>query len=449
MSSSKLLGVVACLLCLAVLALAEKPNDKPNDPASRANLQQYQENGPHDVGGKTLEEWRKDLTNPDPSIRAAAIMAIPNFRRDAANVVPDLLKRLHDGDASPRAKTAIALRLIMPYIKPADHTRVIQELGRTIRGDQQLIIRYEAARTYKEFCQYRGPIHHEIKEEHETIHDLLANVGLVSNSTFELRDACIEALIYAGVDPKNGPDPAVTKALINRANFQYESTERVRLKAIMALGAMGRPQSPTDYEAVKNILKSRNNYNSSHPTVKIWAHVAVIALDEKADKKDLDTIAEYLKDRKAEVRYQAVTALGALEDKAESYVANICDLVTKGRGESDPQVMSAIATSLGRMKNKGDRVKSALIKLTEDDDQDHINPVMAACIALTQLGFSDGETNTAIKKALDHRSLTGVQKLILEKALADAKEMKTKQKEPKKLDKGAVPGAGKPQPNKR
>src|SRR5262249_41481353 len=147
---------------------------------------------------------------------------------------------------------------------------------------------------------------------------------------------------YAGVNPDEGPDPRVTAALIRRADFQSEPTTQVRLKAIMALGAMGRPQSPADYTKVMEVLKSKNNYKSSDPTVQIWSHVAIIALDEKADTKDLDTIAEYLKRREAAVRFQAVTALGALEEKAQAYVANLCDLVLRPRGESDPQVLAAI-----------------------------------------------------------------------------------------------------------
>jgi HEAT repeat protein len=268
---------------------------------------------------------------------------------------------------------------------------------------------------------------------------------LIEASTFELRDACIDGLIYAGVDPKRGPDPRVTKKLIHQANFQNEPTTQVRLKAIMALGAMGRPQSPADYQEVMSVLKSKNNYSSSHPTVRIWSHVAVIALDEKADKKDLDTIAEYLKERTSEVKFQAVTALGALEDKAQAYVPNLCDMVLKPHGEDDPQVLAAIATSLGRMSNKGERVKDALVKMTEHDDPKFVSVVMSACMALAQLGISDGD---AIKKALDHRSFTEFQKVALKQAIEEAR----KPKKPVKIakpERGVGPGVVNPQQNRR
>jgi hypothetical protein len=222
----------------------------------------------------------------------------------------------------------------------------------------------------------------------------------------------------------------------------------VRLKAIMALGAMGRPQSPADYSKVMEVLKSRNNYKSSHPTVRIWSHVAIIALDEKADKKDLDTIAEYLKNREAAVRYQAVTALGALEEKAQAYVANLCDLIKPRAGESDPQVLSAIATSLGRMNNKGERVKNALVQMTEYDDQEHVSVVIESCKALATLGISDGD---AIKKALDHRSLNAFQKALLQSEIENAKKPRkpVKAANPQKPERGVAPGVGNPQQNRR
>jgi HEAT repeat protein len=451
MFRSKPYSVVFCLLCAALPALAQKPDGKgvlSSDSSSRANLQQYQQdNIPSQVGGKSLEQWRKDLTNQDPSVRAAAVLAVPNFGPGAGKVVADLLPLLRDRDCSPRAKVAKVLEVIRPFVSPADKTRVIHALGRAIQYDDQLIIRYQAAVAYKAYC----PINHAIKEEHETIYNLVSNVGLIQSSTFELRDACIEALILAGVDQKVGPDPRVTAALIRRADFQNEPTTQVRLKAIMGLGAMGRPQSPGDYQKVMDVLKSPKNYKSTHPTVRIWSHVAIIALDEKADKKDLDTIAGFLQDRTAEVKYQAVTALGALEDKAQAYVPNLCDMVLRPRGEDDPQVLAGIAISLGRMDNKGARVKKALVQMTEHDDQKFAGVVMEACKALALLGLNDGEASNAIKKALEHRSLNAYQKALLQAEIENASKAKKPVKiaTPKKNDPAIGRGGGNPQQNRR
>jgi HEAT repeat protein len=418
-----------CLLCAALPALAEKPDDNKgtliNDNRSRANSQQMQSERT-DVGGKSLEQWRKDLRDPDPSVRAAALMAISQFGQAAAKAIPDVVDRLRDPDASPRVKAALVLRMIPHY--DTDRARVIRGLGHAISHDNQTIIRYEAAVSLKYFCPLTG------KDEREAVQDLVASLN--STSTFELRDACIETLIYAGVDPKTGPDQRVTKALITRANFQWEPTTQVRLKAIMALGAMGRPQHPNDYRDVMDILKSKYNYQSKHPTVKIWSHVAIIALDEKADKKDLETIADYLKNREAAVRVQAVTALGALEDKAQNYVTNICDMLQR---EKDNSVKAAAALSLGRMKNTGQRVLSELISMSEEDDDESVGVVLNACTALSQLGANTPEVMKALNKVLEHKSLKRFQKdLIVQKAIDDITHPKQKPvKQPaKNPDKG-------------
>jgi HEAT repeat protein len=368
-----------------------------------------------EVGGKTLDQWRKDLTDPDPSVRAAALAVLPYFRDAASRLIPDVIARLQrDPDASPRVKAAMVLKMIP--VLPADRTRVIRALGYATSHDAQSIIRYESAITLKFFCPLNGT------DERNAIQDLLQSIN--STSTFELRDACIDTLIYAGVDPKLGPDPRVTKALITRADHQWEPTTQVRLRAIMALGAMGRPQHPNDLKAVMDILKSPANYKSKHPTVRIWSHVAIIALDEKADKKELETIAGYLKDREAAVRVQAVTALGALEDKAQTYVANICDMLQR---EKETSVKAAAALSLGRLKNTGPRVVGQLTSMMEDQHKDNIPVILNACLALGELGVNSPEVMKALNKVMDHPALDDYQKkFYVQKAIDDITHPKKK-----------------------
>ncbi len=428
MSSSKLLSAVLCLLCLALPASAGKPNDNRstnNDNRSDDTAQQANYGYTKEVGGKTLKEWITDLTAPDPSVRAAALMRIPYFKQ-SAEAVPDVVKRLWDPDASPRAKAAICLRMI-PH-KETDRTRIIQGLGHALH-DSQSIVRYEAASTLLYFCPFRL----NVKEERDAIMDLVAGLG--STSTFELRNICIMALIFAGVDPKTGPDPRVTDALILRASHLTEPTTQVRLNAIKALGVMGRPQNPKKLENVMNVLKSQANYRSSHKTIRIWSHVAIIALEEKVNEKDLQTIAEFMKDHEAATRVQAVTAIGALEDKAHNYVGKVCDMLQR---EKDTPVKEAGAEALGRMKNKGDRVLSTLHKMTEDDERENISVVFAACRILLQLGANDAASLQALDKVLEHKSLEKYQKDMVQRIIDEIKNPKKKPEPAKKLDKPAA-----------
>ena len=144
MSSSKLFYIVLCLLCTTIPARAGQPNDnRATDSSQRV------ENGyVKEWGGRRFDEWLKDLKyNPDPSYRAAAMLAMIYFKQTAADAVPDIINRLReDGDASPRVKAALLLRMIPHHA--TDRTRIIKALAHSISHDTQSIIRYEALRLF-------------------------------------------------------------------------------------------------------------------------------------------------------------------------------------------------------------------------------------------------------------------------------------------------------------
>lgn len=415
MSSSKHFCIALCLLCTVVPARAGKPNDaRPTDTSQRVDNGYTKE-----WGGKRFDEWVKDIkSNPDPSVRADAMQALFFFKQ-AADAIPDVVVRLQkDVDASPRVKAAMLLRMLPHH--ETDRTRIIKALAHSISHDLQSIIRYEAARSLQAFC----PLHFEVKEEKDALQDLVD--GLKSTSTYELRDACITTLIWAGVDPKTGPDARVTDALIWLADFQHEPTTKVRVKAIMALGAQGRPQDPNKLQRVMGVLKMDANYRSRHPTVRIWSHVAIIALEEKTNKKDLDTIAGYLTSREAAVREQAVSALGALEDKAQAYVDDILKMLNGSKPEQVPSVKAAAALSLGRMKNTGPRVIQTLVRLSEEKERENIGTVISACQAFEMLGANTPEVMKAMDKVLEHESLEKYQKDMIRKMIEEIQNPKKK-----------------------
>src|SRR5262245_30312231 len=115
--------------------LAHRAGDKdlPEDPST--------------VGGKTLKEWRDELTSKDASRRAVALMAIGQFANGAARFVPDVLARLDDTDVSPRAKALVVLRYItidkkaVPDVVRAVSKRLLPSF------ESQAVIRMEATAT--------------------------------------------------------------------------------------------------------------------------------------------------------------------------------------------------------------------------------------------------------------------------------------------------------------
>lgn len=440
MSSSKLLCIVVCLLCATLPARAEKPNDsRSNDSSQRVDNGYTKE-----WGGKSIHRWKNDLIHSDPTYRVAAMLALLNFKQ-AADVVPEVVKRLYeDGDASVRIKAAIFMRWIRPH--DTDRTRVIRGLAHALR-DPQAVVRYEAAHSLQSFC----PFNFENKEERDALQDLVACLRSTSTtSSYEVREMCIDTLIEARVDPKTGPDLRVTEALIYHADPMHEAATRVRVKAIMALGAQGRPQDPRLLQRVMEILKRTVNFHSKNPSVRIWSHVAVIALEEKVNKNDLGTIAGYLKESEAAVRAEAVMALGALESKAQDYVGKILDMLGQ---EKIPAVKANAALALGRMQNTGPRVFNALIRLTEEKERENISTVLSACTAFVMLGVNNAEVMRAMDKVLEHESLEKYQKDMVRKMI---EELQNPKKRPvknaaKNPDQGIAPanGANKQKVNRR
>lgn len=433
--SSKPFCLALCLLCTGQSVGADKPNDNPtkNDSRSSGSLQQTDSGPTKEWGGKSLQDWARDLHHSDPSYRVAALLALPNFKQ-AADVLPEVVAMMSkDGDAAVRIKAAKLLGWIRPH--DTDRTRIIRGLARALH-DPQPVVRYDAAASLQSFC----PFHFENKEECDALQDLVACLKNTSvTSSYELREVCIDTLMMARVDPKNGPDTRVTEELIVHADRNNEAATRVRVKAIMALGAQGRPRDQNLLQRVLRTLKMQANFQSRNPSVRIWSHVAVINLEEKVNKKDLEAIAAYLKEREAAVRAEAVLALGALEDKAQDYVGNIVEMLEH---EKIPAVKANAALALGRIKNTGSRVLSALIKLTEEDDRESIVVVLHACQALVWLGVNTAEVLKAMDKVREHKSLEKHQKDIVSQMIEELQNPRKKQpmkEAPKPPEKGVAP----------
>src|SRR4051812_43932619 len=66
---------------------------------------------PAKVGGKTLDQWMKDLKDPDPGVQVTAAQTIPFFAsKDARKALPALIERLTNAtDTSMRVNVCLTL----------------------------------------------------------------------------------------------------------------------------------------------------------------------------------------------------------------------------------------------------------------------------------------------------------------------------------------------------
>jgi HEAT repeat protein len=299
------------------------------------------------VGDKKLSQWIADLKNSDPSVREEAIRAITFFGPAAAEAVPALLDRLHDSDASPRAKAIVALAVIK--INDADRSRVVAALGDKVMADSQAMVRYNAAVAL-------GMMGKDIKG---ALPGLLH--GMEDQTSWEIRRASVAAVIEAGAT-RNGPEPRVTRALI--LSLQ-DRAAAVRLEAVLALGQMGRPEDGLLLEHTLRTLKGMAN--DKDKAVDVWAHLSLMSLVDKVDDADMQFLTKCVKSsEQSRVRIQAVRALGTVGTKFKTVVPQLVELLT----DKDPAVAGNACIVLGGIRDPGAAAVKALTELSVNKETD-------------------------------------------------------------------------------
>jgi HEAT repeat protein len=408
MSPSKILVTALCLLYLT-LPLAAQPLQggrliRDNDDSRRTNpSQESRMMTPEEVGGKTYNEWKGDLIHRDPAARGRAILALLAFGSKSLEAVPALIPIVKNEkeDAGVKSKALLALKVMGTSINSSDREKAVKTLGVVLSNDRDSVVRYEAVQTLLALLADGKAV----KATPIIIGDLVKGVG--DPRTYETRQACIMALI-ACVEKEKGPEPRVTDVLILHTKPYYEPSNEVRMQAIIALGAMGRPRDPKKLEQVKGALHDHDR--SSDTAIKIWTRVSLMALEEEVNEKDVNLIiVRSLSDPNREVRKQAVTALGvvaALADKAEKTSKYAKEICTRLETEEETMVQEAACRTLARMGDTDPQVLRALIRLTVPDKQKTNAVVLAACAALAHLHVATPEVKAALKAVREHKTLS-------------------------------------------
>lgn len=385
-----------------------------------------------EVGGKSLKQWMDELKHADPSVREEAIRALTLFGPEAARAVPLVVERLQDGDSSPRVKAVIALNML--EIHKEDVPRVVAALGQRLLNDNQSVVRYQAATTLQRFG-----------EDARGAQAGLAK-GVTDPATWEIRHACVIALRKAGRDPKGGPNHMVERALLEAIR---DPTFQVRLEAVMALGALGVPDDPALLLTVVKGLQER--LIDRDPTVKIWAHVALMALDKVSDTS-VQAVIKFLKHNELKVRVHAARGLGAMGAKGKAAIpALIAALQDKevpavaaagwALGQMDelagstraaltdllknpePAMRAAGAQALGNAGPKARAAIAPLIELVQDKEQPPF-VVATACWALGEIADPAGPAPAALTAVVQRKDVDESLKQVARDALEQIRKPK-------------------------
>jgi len=297
--------------------------------------------GVSEIEGKVFSQWLSDLRHADPAVRERACVIVCMFPAAANNheLVKALIERLKfDLDAGPRVKAVMALGNIA--LRQEDHRDVVSALTAGVT-DPQAVVRHHSALLLPRFGdESRSATLALLTKCHDPV-------------SYEIRRACLEALIVAGRDPKGGPpDARVVGAMIKAIT---DTSASVRLAAAVGLGAIGKTTDPQLAPLVDEALKKLILDNRDR-SVTIWAHVSQMSLDNKLVDKGIKSLAAFLKNADPNVRVQALRALGSLGDKSKPMVPQMLD----GLLDKDQNVVFATCVALVQMEAGGPAVTNAL-----------------------------------------------------------------------------------------
>jgi HEAT repeat protein len=349
--------MVLAFLILAVTAgLLHAQGAKPT-PATKEPAQLDK------IGGKALEQWVDDLKHADPSIRETALQTIPLFGSAARKAAPAIIDRLADGDASVRVYAAIAIGVI-PVVGP-DQTKAVEALTKRITYEEQGIARFHVIMALGQF----GP------DAKAAIPGLLNTVR--DRTSWEIRKASVFALGRAAAGGKDSPpDQRAFAALTERLNT--DPSFQVRLEATIVVCLLGPPTNPLELKALDTALNQRIASRGEDEAVKIWAHMALMAL-HKIDEPHLVAIAKFLKSPKVTTRTQAIRAFGEIGPLAQSRVPDLINLLE----DEEPLVVAAACWALSEMGPAAQKAERALTDVAEKHKDEVVKK--AAKEALTKI----------------------------------------------------------------
>lgn len=286
------------------------------------------------IGGKTADEWLKDLPNGDPSVRQTALGALAQFGSVIQKKASEpLVKALGDRDGSVRVNAAIAVGTI--GIDPSFLKNGLEALLLQLNSPQG-IVRLHATLTLGRLGPVAKPAVHR-----------LTSVTIKDQYSWEIRKAAATALCSIALDRENGPDAYTVNALLQAIHGPYaDPCALVRLEAIISLSVLGISARPGELEQlVKTLEGAKADRDKS---VQIWARVLILGFDRNAAvEPHIKVIGKYLKDPDMQVRTQAARSVAPLGPRAKSLIPDLLDNLK----DNEADAASAAAQSLVALKD--------------------------------------------------------------------------------------------------
>lgn len=346
-------AVSLCGLSLSVGTVRAQPG--PVTPSSSAAI-------PSQIAGKTLDEWVKQIDNPDPSVREQAIRTVVLFGPSARRAIPALVRQVNNNnDLNSLANSIIALGQLVQVEKDPEYAKMAVNALTQALNNNQAIIRYQAAMSLGYSGAWARP----------AVPKLASMVR--DRSSWETRKAVCFALGWAGRDEKMIPDMAALTALVDGID---DPSKEVRMEALQGLINLGAPASGSNIAQMKTLLERRLKADKDKAVV-IWVRIAMMRLDEKLiNEENLTIIAKLLKDQDIDIATQAARALFYIGRESKSKLSELVEALQ----HDDPRMRLQVVQTIERIGPAAERAVPALQVLSEKDKEESIREAAKAAI---------------------------------------------------------------------
>jgi HEAT repeat protein len=313
---------------------------------------------------RLMERVREDRAQT--VVRYYATLALATLQQDARPAVPVLLSVLKDVYSWENRKcAAYALgKVAREAGQPPSNLQVVRALINAVENDKAARVRLEAeialvqlgppATDREDALQLRGSLFRALKYRARIDTDkvvvIWAHVGLVQTR----------------LDKDYQPHiKAISKLL---KDSEVETRKQVQL----ALGAVGVIAPEMANEVIPTLIAALSDEDD---VVAGAAAGALVRLDKNLTIRHLNTIAGLFHDPEVHVRCHAATALGALHEKAQPYVADLIQMLQ----DKEPSVVNCAAAALVEIGPGA--WKDSVPALTKMKDTTKDELIRAACVA--------------------------------------------------------------------
>lgn len=361
-------ALVLALLTAAASGQAPAQPDPKDPPKGPTKLPEPK--WPTEIGGKNLKAWLKDVIDPDPAVREAALRTLPNFgpdvRKEAGKI---LVARMAGGEKDPGVRVTLMNTIAtVGFDAAAEETEALRLLGLTIdQGQDGGVGRLTAVQAIAAF----GP-----KAERQI--ELVAGRSL-HDASYATRQSIARTLGVIGFNEKFGPNRVALNRLA--ATLARDSCVAVRMEALQSLVVLGppwaEPRKPNektppklDKGAAKSVadfmrerlglIKAKSVALEPDAQLQIWCRVVLMRFDpEEITDANLSAISRHTAAPEAGPKVQALQALALFGEQAGSQV----DAVVRVLDDTDPQVLGLGISALASMGVKATGAVAELEKL--------------------------------------------------------------------------------------